>query len=217
MTERDVLSDHDIDAERLDDWRVILGELRARFGTADFASALALVDRIGAAAEEADHHPDIDLSWGRVGVRLSSHDVGGLTRRDVHLARTISRIAAEQGATARTDVLTGLEFALDTPDVGAIRPFWAAVLGYEQGPYPDDVFDPDGLRPLVWFQRSETPGPQRWHPDIRVPPEVAQERVRAALAAGGTLVSDDAAPAFWVLADAQGNRACVTTWQGREQ
>jgi 4a-hydroxytetrahydrobiopterin dehydratase len=40
--------------------------------------------------------------------------------------------------------------------------------------------------------------------------------VEAALAAGGTLVSDDRAPTFWVLADAQGNKACVTTWTGRD-
>lgn len=216
MTDRDPLTGHDIDAEQLDDWRVIFGELHARFGTADFASALALVSRIGAAAEEADHHPDIDLSWGRVGVRLSSHDVGGLTQRDVRLARAISGLAAELGATARTDVLTGLDLALDTPDVAAVRPFWAAVLGYEPGPAPDEITDPTGSRPTVWFQDSDGVGPQRWHPDVRVPPEVAQERIRAALAAGGTLVSDGQAPAFVVLADAQGNQVCVTTWRGRD-
>ena len=51
--------------------------------------------------------------------------------------------------------------------------------------------------------------------DIRVPPEVAETRIKAALDAGGTLVSDDRAPTFWVLADPQGNKCCVTTWQGR--
>ncbi|GAA0971667.1 hypothetical protein ENKNEFLB_02528 [Nocardioides aquaticus] len=48
-----------------------------------------------------------------------------------------------------------------------------------------------------------------------MPPEVAPERIAAAVAAGGELVDDSAASAFWVLADAQGNRACVTTWEGR--
>ena len=42
---------------------------------------------------------------------------------------------------------------------------------------------------------------------------MAEERVAAALAAGGTLVDDEAAPSFWVLADADGNRACVCTAQ----
>lgn len=215
---RALLTGRDIDGEGLADWRPVFDELHARFGTADFASALELVNRIGAAAEEANHHPDLGLTWGRVDVRLSSHDVGGLTRRDVRLARAISAIAAELGATARTGGLTGLELALDTPDLEAIRPFWAAVLGYDLGPNPHDIVDPTGTRPTIWFQESAGGGEaaQRWHLDIRVPPEVAGERIGAALAAGGTLVSDAAAPAFVVLADAQGNQACITTWQGRD-
>jgi 4a-hydroxytetrahydrobiopterin dehydratase len=52
--------------------------------------------------------------------------------------------------------------------------------------------------------------------DVDVPPELAQSRIDAALAAGGTLLSADAAPAFWVLADAEGNEACICTWQGRD-
>ena len=55
-----------------------------------------------------------------------------------------------------------------------------------------------------------------FHLDIRVPPEVAQQRIDAALAAGGTLVSSEHAPAFTVLADPQGNKACITTGLGRD-
>jgi 4a-hydroxytetrahydrobiopterin dehydratase len=51
---------------------------------------------------------------------------------------------------------------------------------------------------------------------VRVPPEVAEDRVKAALEAGGTLVSDERAPTVWVLADTHGNKACVTTWLGRD-
>ncbi len=50
-----------------------------------------------------------------------------------------------------------------------------------------------------------------------MPPEVVDSRIRQALDAGGTLVSDHEAPAVWVLADPQGNKACITTWQGRDQ
>ncbi|MBW0116258.1 4a-hydroxytetrahydrobiopterin dehydratase [Pseudonocardia abyssalis] len=211
-----LLTARDIDGEGLTDWRPMFDELKARFRTGDFASALELVNRIGAAAEEANHHPDLGLTWGRVDVRLSSHDVGGLTRRDVRLARTISTIAADLGATAETDALSTVELALDTPDHAAIRPFWAAVLGYGPGT-PDEIVDPTGMHPTIWFQESAGgEAPQRWHLDVRVPPEVAEGRVRAALEAGGTLVGDTEAPAFWVLADAQGNQACVTTWQGRD-
>jgi 4a-hydroxytetrahydrobiopterin dehydratase len=62
------------------------------------------------------------------------------------------------------------------------------------------------------------PRPQRnrIHLDISVPHDEAQARIEAALDAGGTLVSDSHAPAFWVLADAEGNEACMTTWQGRD-
>ncbi|MBW0092360.1 4a-hydroxytetrahydrobiopterin dehydratase [Pseudonocardia sp. KRD-184] len=216
--DRVLLTGRDVDGEGLADWRPLFAELRARFRTADFASALELVNRIGAVAEEADHHPDLGLAWGRVDVRLSSHDVGGLTQRDVRLARVISTVAAEVGATAVTDGLATVELALDTPDLAAVRPFWAAVLGYELGSDPVEIVDPTGTHPTIWFQESTDDGevPQRWHLDVRVPPEVAGERIGAALAAGGTLVGDDRAPAVVVLADAQGNKACVTTWQGRD-
>ena len=86
------------EAPGLDDWRHLLTGIRARFRTGDFATGLALVDRIGAAAEEADHHPDISLTYPEVIVTLSSHDVGGITSRDLDLARTISGFAAEAGA-----------------------------------------------------------------------------------------------------------------------
>jgi 4a-hydroxytetrahydrobiopterin dehydratase len=62
------------------------------------------------------------------------------------------------------------------------------------------------------------PRPQRnrLHFDVCVPHDEAPRRVEAALAAGGRLVSAARAPAFWVLADLEGNEACVTTWQGRD-
>ena len=67
----------------------------------------------------------------------------------------------------------------------------------------------------MWFQEtdSEAPDRQRWHLDISVPHEVAEQRIQAALDAGGTLVDDERAPAFWVLADPDGNQACICTWQ----
>lgn len=213
------LSGHDVAAELLTDWRTLFeDELRARFTTADFASALDLVDAIGAAAEVADHHPDVRLSWGCVDVKLSSHDVGCVTQRDVRLAREISELARTRGATADSDALSVLELALDSPDAEAIRPFWAAVLGYDLEGADDEVVDPAGVGTSLWFQTSESSDPgheMRFHLDVRVPAGVAEQRVQAAVDAGGTLVSDGRAPAFWVLADAQGNKACITSWLGR--
>jgi len=69
----------------------------------------------------------------------------------------------------------------------------------------------------VWFQASGSEEPrQRWHLDLWVDPAQVQPRIDAALAAGGTLVSEAEAPSFWVLADPQGNRACLCTWQDRD-
>lgn len=214
------LSVTEIDDARLDDWRLLLTGIRARFRTGDFATGLALVDRIGAAAEEANHHPDVSLTYPEVIVTLSSHDVGGVTSRDVDLARRISGFAAELGAEADTSGLTQLEPGLDTTssDLGG---FYAALLGGEVD--HGEPVDPSGQVPGLWFQQPHEEGPrlpdsdheQRWHFDVWVPADEGERRVRAALEAGGTLVSDAAAPSYWVLADSDGNRHCVCTRAGR--
>ena len=115
-----------------------------------------------------------------------------------------------------------LEIGIDALDAAAIRPFWRAVLGYvdepgRSGPW-DGLIDPLGQGPAVWFQEMDAPRPQRnrIHFDVSVPHDEAEPRIRAVLAAGGKLLSDAEAPAFWVLADAEGNEACITTWQGRD-
>lgn len=79
----------------LNDWQPVEDALRTTWLTKDFVTGLALVNKIGAAAEAMQHHPDIDLRYGSVGVRLTSHDVGGVTERDLTLARQISDLAAE--------------------------------------------------------------------------------------------------------------------------
>jgi 4a-hydroxytetrahydrobiopterin dehydratase len=210
VNDKQILTAQQVEAEGLADWRMLFSTLHARYRTRDFATALRLVDRVGAEAEAADHHPDLDLTWGRLDVRLSSHDVGGVTARDVRLARRVTELAAEAGATA--------DPAIDTADREAVKPFWRAVLALSDSRGgPDELVDPFGRLPTLWFQDTtphEEPR-QRFHVDVRVPPEEAFARVEAALAAGGTLVSDDRAPSFWVLADPDGNKACVTTWQGR--
>ncbi|MFC4786823.1 4a-hydroxytetrahydrobiopterin dehydratase [Nocardioides sp. MAHUQ-72] len=203
----------------LDDWRWLVGGLHARFATGDFATGIALADAIAAAAEEADHHPDLDLRYPFLAVKLVSHDVGGVTDRDLRLARRISELAAAQGVPAAPDRISTLELGLDTADRDAVLPFWRALLGFDDSrSFPGrEILDRDGRLPTVWTQETDahdTPR-QRWHLDVIVPIEQAQARIDAALAAGGTMVSDEEAPAFWVLADAEGNRACVCTPEGR--
>lgn len=203
--------------EGLDDWRLVLDRLVTRLETRTFGAGAALVQQIAAAADEMNHHPDVDLRYPHVTVTLSSHDVGAVTRRDVRLARRISEIAAAAGVTALPQAVELLELALDTPDDDAVRPFWQAVLGYGSN-HPSEVTDPDARHPALWFQGTDSTAPdrQRFHVDVSVPHDVAEERLAAALAAGGRLVSDERAPAFWVLADADGNHACICTWQNRD-
>lgn len=221
-SDKHVLDEHEVDTEvsgSLSDWRPLFGTLCARFRTGDFTTGARLVAGIAEAADAMDHHPDVDLRYGYVEVRMWSHDVGGITARDVRLARAISGLAADLEAPAVVEKLQSVEWALDTWDRDEVRPFWAAVLDLRED--DQEAVDAGGRWPTVWFQATEQRAShvgehrQRWHADVRVPPEVVQERIARVLEAGGTLVSDDHAPAFWVLEDPQGNRACLTTWLGR--
>lgn len=72
--------------------------LTARFRTGDFATGARLVAAIAEAADALNHHPDLTLTYAAVDVRLSSHDAGGVTGRDLELARRIDDAAAELGA-----------------------------------------------------------------------------------------------------------------------
>lgn len=202
----------------LDDWRVNLTVIRSVFATANFSSATALATAIATAADAADHHPDIEIRYpGSVRVSLTTHATGGLTTLDVELARVISGLAGDVGAQSRPRASEILELAIDTNDADRIRPFWAAVLGYRVAA-DGSLVDPLRIGPSVWFQEMGTPRPQRnrIHLDLVVAHDEAPNRIEAAIAAGGTLLTDEYARAFWVLADADGNEVCVCTWQDRE-
>ncbi len=219
MATTDTLSFTEVEAAGLDDWRQLFSALHTRFRTGDFATGLSLVNAIGALAEEANHHPDLDLRYPHLNVALMSHDVFGVTSRDVDLARAISAAATELGVEADPSATSVVEIALDSPDYEAVKPFWRAVLGLDDSPAHDqELRDLSGSLPTLWFQPTQPHDEprQRFHLDVRVPPEVAESRIAAALAAGGVLVSDARAPRFTVLADADGNKACVTTGRARE-
>jgi 4a-hydroxytetrahydrobiopterin dehydratase len=170
------------------------------------------------AAERANHHPDVKLTYPYVDLKLISHDVSRITQRDIDLARRISEIADEQGIGVEPSAVAELELALDTADLAAVGPFWAALLtGRCDSLKGDDVVDPGARVPLLWFQHTdahETPR-QRFHIDLWVPHDVADERIAAAVAAGGRVIDDGEAPSFVVLADPEGNKVCVCTCLGR--
>ena len=74
-------------------WRAEGGTIARTYETEGWATTLMLVNAIGFIAEAADHHPDLEVSWAKVVVRLSTHSAGGITEKDVALAREIERLA----------------------------------------------------------------------------------------------------------------------------
>lgn len=202
----------------LDDWRKLAQALHARFLTGDFAAGLDFVTAVTEAAEAANHHPDVTLTYPWVDLALVSHDVGRVTSRDIDLARRISEIAGERGIAADPAAVAEVELALDTADVAAQGPFWAALLTGEPGNVDgNDVVDPAGRVPLLWFQDTDAHDVprQRFHLDLWVPHDVAEQRIAAAVAAGGRVVDASEQPSFTVLADPEGNRVCVCTFLDR--
>ena len=184
-----------------------------------------MMTQVAGAAESAGHHPDVELRYPAwVHVSLTTHATNSLTDADVALATTISSLAAAAGLTSEPLAALAVEVAIDAMDIDAVRPFWKAVLGYDDEPPAEAgeqiiaLIDPLRIGPSFWFQQMDEPRPQRnrIHLDVIVAHDVAEQRVAAAVAAGGRVVSDKRARAFWVLADPEGNEACICTWQDRE-
>ena len=73
-------------------WQEQDDKLVKEFSFPDFKSALAFVNKVGDLAEKANHHPDIELSWGRVKISLTTHDADGITERDRTLAKEIDTV-----------------------------------------------------------------------------------------------------------------------------
>ncbi|MET9724322.1 VOC family protein [Streptomyces zaomyceticus] len=211
-------------------WRYLLGSLRTAIAVESLAQAAETAKlAVTACGDHADRHLTLDVRPGRVLLTLQSSEHAAVTTRDVRLAHRVSAAVEEVGLRTGPGIATGaprtvqlLEIAIDALDIAAIRPFWKAVLGYVDEPGSDGprdpLVDPLGQGPALWFQQMDTARPQRnrIHFDVCVPHDEARKRIEAAVAAGGRLVSEDRAPAFWVLADQEDNEACVTTWQGRD-
>jgi 4a-hydroxytetrahydrobiopterin dehydratase len=210
-------------------WRYVLGEFRTEVLTGSLPLAADVAARAAAVAG-AQGHLRMDVRADRVLLSLQTAEISWVTPLDVELARRISTVIEEfrlettsgVGAGSGSRAVQAIEVGIDAMDIGAVRPFWKAVLGYADEPGRagplGGLVDPLGQGPAVWFQQMDAPRPQRnrIHFDVSVPHDEAHLRIAATVAAGGTLIYDAEAPAFWVLADPEGNEACVTTWQGRE-
>ena len=209
-------------------WRLVLGEFRTEVLTGSLPLAADVAAR-AAAVPGADGHLRMDVRADRVILSVQTAAIGWVTPHDVELARMISaavqgdfRRPTDSGGDSRPRAMQALEIGIDAVDIPAIRPFWKAVLGYGDEPGrlgpANGLVDPLGEGPAVWFQQMDAPRSQRnrIHFDVNVPHDEAHERIEATIAAGGKLIYDAEAPAFWVLADPEGNEACICTWQGRD-
>jgi 4a-hydroxytetrahydrobiopterin dehydratase len=209
-------------------WRYVLGAAQTVVRTGSMADAArAAADLAERCGEAASGRLMIDIRGSCLMLTVRNPGATRLSNADVALVSQVSALLDDLGlstdplGSAGRSVQT-VEIAIDALDIASIRPFWRAILGYgdEPGePAPQAaIIDPAGQGPSVWFQQMSEPRPQRnrIHLDISVPHDEAANRIDVALDAGGVLVSDASSPAFWVLADAEGNEACITTWQGRD-
>lgn len=207
-------------------WRVLSDGAYACFPTATLAESAALVAAVAAipGVAGAPRSPAIDVRHGAVTVRLISEtgDQYGLTQDDLDRALAISAAAAELGLVADPARVQSILVVPGATDRATVLPFWAAILGYRpRADSPDqDLVDPEDRGPALWFERMDEPrgdGGGAVHLGVFVPEERARARVDAALAAGGRMVRDDFAPAWWTLADAAGNEADVGSIEPRDR
>lgn len=90
-----LLNDGQIEQElsKLGEWQRVGQEIERVFELEDFVGAVQFVDQVVAPAEKLGHHPDVSISWNRVGIRISTHSEGGLTAADFLLAAEIDKLA----------------------------------------------------------------------------------------------------------------------------
>lgn len=196
-----------------DTWHRVYGGATAHFVTGSFDKGVEFVRAIAELGDAANHHPDIDLRYAGVTVRLMTHEISALSERDAALAVQISDAASRLGIAPDPTLIGTVQFAIDAIDIPLVLPFWEAVLGYERRG-EGALRDPRGIGPSVWFQQMDAPRPQRnrIHVDLALPRALARQRIDAAVAAGGHIVSDAFAPHWWTLADAEGNEIDIAPW-----
>ncbi len=224
----DMLMGNKIAEAHLTDWRKLAQGLHARYVVEDFGTAARFVAAVGEAGDALGHHPIVSIGKGYVDFKLVSDDaiyreddgtehvIEWVTQQDVDLARRITEIAAEHKIDADPASVSMIELGLDTAHSATIAPVWAALLtgnaeAQGHGSPSDEIRDATGRVPNLWFgdtDEHETPR-QRFHVEVYVAPEVAEQRIAAALAAGGTVVDDSDAPALTVIADQDGNRGVL--------
>ncbi|MGA8048059.1 MAG: VOC family protein [Dermatophilaceae bacterium] len=225
----EMLRGEQIAAADLADWRKLAQGLHARYVVDSFGDGARFVAAVGEAGDRLGHHPRVSMGAGHVDLKLVSDDavyvddegteyvVQWVTQQDVDLARRITEISAEHAVRADPGSVSDIELGLDTARSATIAPVWAALLtggsdAQGRGTPSDEIRDATGRVPNLWFGDIDPDEPQRqqrFHVEVYVPAEVAERRIAAAVAAGGTVVDDSNAPALTVIADPEGNTGTI--------
>lgn len=199
-------------ADGTDAWAVLHGGPTAVFRLGSMVEAARLAVAIAAVPGVAGTHAALTVTDGRLTVRLT-REMWGTEAEHVDLARAISTVAREHGATADRSAIQEVQVAVAAKPDEIDLEFWRAVLGYE-ALAPDNGLDPLGHGSTVWMQELPEGKSLRhaMHIDVSVPREHAEARLAAAVAAGGRIVDHSEAPSSWILADRAGNKVCIASW-----
>lgn len=199
-------------ADGVADWVVLHGGALAVFRVPSLVEAARLAEAVSHVSGLDGAGALLTIADDQLTVRLA-RGVFTLEQRHIDLARAVSAVARTHGAVGDRARAQEVQLAIaakpDAIDLG----FWRAVLGY--APQDDDnALDPLGHGSTVWMQDLDPAKALRhaMHIDVSVAREQVEQRLAAALAAGGRVVDDSRAPEFWILADRAGNRVCVCAW-----
>jgi 4a-hydroxytetrahydrobiopterin dehydratase len=199
-------------AEGVEDWVVLHGGATTVYRVASLVEAAELAAEVARVPGLEDSGALLTLGRHRLTVRLT-RGIFRLEQHHIDLARGISAIARQHGAVADRAEAQEVQFAIAAKPDDLDVEFWRAALGY--APLDDDnAVDRLGHGSTVWLQELN-PGKtlrHAMHLDVSVAREQAEDRVAAALAAGGRVVDDSGAPGHWILSDDAGNRVCICAW-----
>ncbi len=203
---RDFLS-----AEGVEDWVVLHGGATAVFKVGSLIQAAQLAEAV-AALPGLEERTVMSVSRDHLSIRLT-REMWGTEARHIEVARAISRLARERRATADRGAVQEVQVAISTKPDDIDLGFWRAVLGYAPL-HEDNALDPLGHGSTVWMQdlNPEKSLRHAMHVDVSVAREVAEQRLAAAVAAGGRIVDESEAPAAWILSDRAGNKVCIAAW-----
>jgi pterin-4a-carbinolamine dehydratase len=204
-----------------EDWRVAFSA-QVCYPVDSVATGAVLVAECARLADAAGLPLLIDLRYG--GVTIDSGKDRWETPGFDDLARAIQQSARGLGLAAEVERVRFVQAMIDAADIGVVRPFWKAVLSYEEDPREGvmDLFDSRRLGPVIGFLQADVSETARLaqrnriHIDVFGADDEAQARIEAGIAAGGRIVYDGA-PEWWTLTDPEGNEVDIAVSVGREE